>query len=559
MLHKFHSNPWYAVAFFIIVSWLASDMSWLGMEGIFFAVVGTGVTVVVTPLALRALQNEWRKMISGHPNRLDFIAAPSGYRRARYAESEEEAIVQSIVTPTPNRPLIPDKRQVTIEETLCDDEDEDNIVEAKQPPQIKQRLVPSGGYKTLNHPKRFEELSLDPRFPVPQDMAQIIERGFKPNRNSILLMETTDGHATEKISKLHHVGLAGSSGRGKTNTTRLIVSQLLACDAKVYMVNPNFAPVKHNGNRLEDWRPIAAKLQMPVARNAPEIAALLNYFMKIFKERREREQITPKRGADIFLVLGEWPVIVEEYPDAANIIGRLLRQSRQYGIHIIAEFQDALIATIKGNSGTRENYGTAYFFGGDLTTAKALLKLKDGTKIDNNGLGDKGAVYLKSFSTEAITGRVPFFSNKALYMLLGFPEDPVTDELVDEDEFYEEQEGDFEDDDETEQTMKLMNEFLGQDEESLMSLIENMPDQNQDINSSQAKTVRQPETPKTLVPIIPDKGRKAEDIDLNAAIAVYNTGKRSRYELAKIFGLGENQGRRLKEIIEARVGGSVGD
>jgi len=61
-----------------------------------------------------------------------------------------------------------------------------------------------------------------------------------------------------------------------------------------------------------------------------------------------------------------------------------------------------------------------------------------------------------------------------------------------------------------------------------------------------------------LTPIIPDKGRRAEDVDLNAAIAVFNTGKTSRYDLAKVFGLGESQGRKLKELIEAQVGESVG-
>jgi hypothetical protein len=320
------------------------------------------------------------------------------------------------------------------------------------------------------------------RFPEPQDMAEIIEQGFKPSRESILLMNTINGYATEKVSKLHHIGLGGSSGRGKTNTTRLITSQLLACGAKVYMVNPNFAPIKHNGNRLEDWRPIAAKLQQPVARNAPEIESLLNYFMRIFEERREREQLTPKRGADLFLVLGEWPVIVEEYPNAVKIISRLLRQSRQYGIHIIAEFQDALISTIGGSGGTRANYGTAFFFGGDVTTAKTLLSLPDGTKIDNTGLGDKGAVYLKSFSSQAVPGRVPFFSNKALYMLLGCIGESVTDELVDEDEFYEDEEDDFEDEEEeNEPALDALVAFLGKlDKKDLLNLIERLPDHSSD-------------------------------------------------------------------------------
>lgn len=407
------------------------------------------------------------------------------------------------------------------------------------------------------------------RFPEPQDMAEIIEHGFKPSRESILLMNTINGYATEKISKLHHIGLGGSSGRGKTNTTRLITAQLLACGAKVYMVNPNFAPIKHNGNRLEDWRPIAAKLQEPVARNADDIERLLNHFMKIFEERREREQLTPKRGADLFLVLGEWPVIVEEYPNAVKIIGRLLRQSRQYGIHVIAEFQDALISTIGGSGGTRANYGTAYFFGGDVTTAKTLLSLPDGVKIDNTGLGDMGAVYLKSFSSQAVPGRVPFFSNKALYMLLGCIGEPVTDEPVDEDEFYEDEEDDFEDEDdeglsEQEQlyedalkawgrgvrSAKGMQEALRLDFDEAQELLREMDElgliawKEERPNSVQAK----------VLPIIPEKGRRAEEIDINAAIAVYNAGNTSRYQLAKVFDLSENQGRKLKEIIELMAG-----
>ena len=406
------------------------------------------------------------------------------------------------------------------------------------------------------------------RFPEPQDMAEIIERGFKPSRESILLMNTINGYATEKISKLHYIGLGGSSGRGKTNTTRLITSQLLACGAKVYMVNPNFAPIKHNGNRLEDWRPIAAKLQEPVARNADDIERLLNHFMKTFEERREREQLTPKRGTDLFLVLGEWPVIVEECPDAVKIIGRLLRQARQYGIHVIAEFQDALIETIKGNSGTRANYGTAYFFGGDTTTAKTLLSLPDGVKIDNTGLGDKGAVYLKSFSSQAVPGRVPFFSNKALYMLLGCIGEPVTDELVDEDEFYEDEDDDFEDEEDEglseqeqlyEDALKAwgrgvrsvsgMQEALRLDFDETQELLEEMSSLGL-ITWQQERQV----PPAKLVPILPEKGRLAEEVPIEAAVVVYNSGSTSRYQLAKAFGLSENQGRKLKEIIESMAG-----
>jgi hypothetical protein len=57
-----------------------------------------------------------------------------------------------------------------------------------------------------------------------------------------------------------------------------------------------------------------------------------------------------------------------------------------------------------------------------------------------------------------------------------------------------------------------------------------------------------------VAPNLPEKGRMAEDVPLEAAIAVYNSGCTSRYQLAKAFGLSENQGRKLKEIIESQAG-----
>lgn len=422
---------------------------------------------------------------------------------------------------------------------------------------LRQNIVPPGGYKpnvdtepiaavSMQRKKGFKplppvvmqqqiELSLDPRFPVPIDMAKIIENGFCPTRKTIFLLNTPDGHATEAIRDLGHIGLAGSTGGGKTNINRLITSQLLYCGAKVFMINPNHAPVKRNGDRMEDWRPIMARLQAPVAREASEITALLNYFMKIFKDRQNREQITPKRGSDIFLVIGEWPVVVEECPEAVDKVSRLLRQARQYGIHILAEYQDALVKTIGGSSGTRANYGTVYFAGGDSTTAKVLLKPPEGVKLDLTGLGKNGAVYLRSHSHHAITGRVPFFSNKALYMLLGFPEDPVTDEIVSEDDFYEEDEEDIE------EIFAKMPDIRNDDGE--------LEEEDEDYPFSPS---RQSETPKLLVPIMPDKGPRAEDIDIDILIAVWNGGGNSIGKLQKIFKMTNHQAQLArKRVLES--------
>lgn len=108
----------------------------------------------------------------------------------------------------------------------------------------KKDRIPPGGFKPMTPiaPQQQVELSLDPRFPLPTDMAAILEKGFRPAKDSILLMKSSDGYVTEKISKLGHIGLAGETGGGKTNINRLLLAQLLYCGAKVFLINPNHAP-----------------------------------------------------------------------------------------------------------------------------------------------------------------------------------------------------------------------------------------------------------------------------------------------------------------------------
>ncbi len=302
-------------------------------------------------------------------------------------------------------------------------------------------MDPSTG-STHNHYELEEEeeeqnLLPPPRFPEPRDFAQVLET-FRPTEQNIFLLDTVNGPFTGPMNEIGHVALASPTGGGKTTTARMVISQILACGGEMYMVNPNYAPVKLNGNRLEDWRPIVARLKEPPAREFHEIEALFDRFLALVDERRLREQTSPKRGKDLYLFIGEWPAILAQAlaiskKKAEGItakLGRLLRETRQYGVHVISEFQDALVATIGGNSGVRENYRTAYYFGGDDRTAKVVLSLADGVKPDNTGLGKMGAAMFRFQSNAAIDGRVPFFSNRALYMLLGYPQDPVHDNVV---------------------------------------------------------------------------------------------------------------------------------
>ena len=292
-----------------------------------------------------------------------------------------------------------------------------------------------------------------PMYPPARDFAEVL-RSFQPSPKHIYLAETIERPVTSDMYELTHVGLGGKTGGGKTNMTRLLTGQLCYIEASVYLATPNFAQVKLNGHRLEDWRPIVTKLAVPPAQTTKEIAELLMAFWQTFENRKAQEKITPRRQADIYLVLGELPGIAARMDQwykeqkrkaelqrrqgidvpmprhPMEIVVMLLREARQYGVHIITEFQDALVNSIGLDSGARENLLTGVYYGGDLITAKLLLRLEKGEKVDERGIGVDGAAYIRTKKTPAQAARVPFFSNRSLYMLLGTPPDPMTDEEV---------------------------------------------------------------------------------------------------------------------------------
>lgn len=279
---------------------------------------------------------------------------------------------------------------------------------------------------------------LAPVYPEPQDFANVLQY-WRPSPESIYMLDTVNGPVTVPLAKTYHIGLAGPTGAGKTNVFRLQLAQALLCGAKVYLANPNFAPVKMNEKSVEDWRPIAAKVEGGmVAWRIEDMMQLLDDGIAELERRRLRQQSDPRPQEDVYYGFGEWPAIVsmvmfllgkKEADKVVGQLGRLLRESRQYNMHVLSEFQDALVQTIGGNSGLRENYRTIFYSGGDPTTAKALLDLKNGETVDETGLGQMGAFMLRCQSNRLARGRVPFFSNRALYMLLGEPELALPDKV----------------------------------------------------------------------------------------------------------------------------------
>jgi len=94
---------------------------------------------------------------------------------------------------------------------------------------------------------------------------------------------------------------------------------------------------------------------------------------------------------------------------------------------VVVAAQDFLIKNIGGDSGARDCYRTALYFGGDPVTCRALLDIQ-GTLPYEQDLGKDGLLVLRTRSTQVTQARAPFMSNRAIYELLGWPADPILDD-----------------------------------------------------------------------------------------------------------------------------------
>ena len=268
---------------------------------------------------------------------------------------------------------------------------------------------------------------LEQALPPPIDAYELLaSEQWTPSPGMLLLAIGAGGALIQvAITLAWHIALAGATGGGKTNQLRLLLAQLVRA-YEVYYVSPAFAPIKANH---EDWRQIEARLAGPVACDAIGIRARLQWAVEMYQYRQEQERAgdftwQPK---PIYLVIDEYIAVCKRYQGAAEDVSELLRFARQYQVFVVVASQDFLIKNIGGDSGARDCYRTALYFGGDPTTARALLDIT-GTLPYEQDLGKEGLLVLRTRSTQVSQARAPFMSNRAVYQLLGWPADPILDD-----------------------------------------------------------------------------------------------------------------------------------
>lgn len=254
-----------------------------------------------------------------------------------------------------------------------------------------------------------------PALPGPLTLGQVQAGGWAPTVGAILLGVGPAGALlTVPIGdQLCHVVTAGKTGSGKSNTLRLLLTQLAAVGAEYYICDPHFTPV--NPTTGEDWRALAlASAPRRALTGKGEIVALVDGLAAEVDARLTRWHAGTAPGPARFYLFEELPSLADADKDFMRKLGRLLREGRKLGLYVITAAQDMLISTVGGSAGLRSQFATVYYGGGDPYTARALLAVK---VAEPPG---RGVCWLRSVAdVEPRQVRVPLVTNADIAGLLG--------------------------------------------------------------------------------------------------------------------------------------------
>jgi transposase-like protein len=256
--------------------------------------------------------------------------------------------------------------------------------------------------------------------------SQVLTR-FTPSLDRLFLAVLPDDTPVFcAASDLCHVALAGATDGGKSSILRLLLSQLCHAGASVLLLNPHYTRYDLQADPPEDWTPFERYLvSNPMECRKYDV---IEFYLKqiaedLLPKRLEQYAHSKPLGKPYFLAIEELPAIVAQIKQAPEYLAKILREGRKVGIFLVTVAQDFLVSTIApgGGGAVRDCYRTAYYVGGDGTTAKVLLDVPVRV-LPESELG-RGTVLLRSSRValvkQARLARVPYVDNQALYRLLG--------------------------------------------------------------------------------------------------------------------------------------------
>jgi hypothetical protein len=274
-----------------------------------------------------------------------------------------------------------------------------------------------GSNQTLLAPVTTEYL------PEPYKFSDVLQN-WQPSKDGILLGKKHELITCPIGENLCHTLFTGNTDGGKTNDERLILIQLLYLQQVCFLCDRNYQRFRIDKKQdcVYDYTLIENQLAHEPIDTPKGTLQLLKYLISELDDRRIQRKKAIVHFKDMYVFIDELPALCADEPDIMEYVGRIVREARQYGIFFVGAAQDVLNKTLNNDNGAiRDNFLTNLYSGGDQTTAKLLLNLQNGEKLDEVGLGKYGAKYIraKGAGIEKVKARTPLADDLATKLLLG--------------------------------------------------------------------------------------------------------------------------------------------
>lgn len=229
------------------------------------------------------------------------------------------------------------------------------------------------------------------------------------------------------IDSMYHVFDVASSGRGKSNRARTIMMQVVEM-AQTYYINPFANTIKavKDDRKIEVWKPIYERLanRKPI-KTGEDIARLLRALLVEIQARNDLEEQDDLSWKDdvIFVFIDELPEVYARCREAPELLDRILRTGRQFGVFCWVFSQTAQVKDIGLSTSAQAQFMTRIYGGGDQTSASRVMK--GGVSTDQEKTLHAGGAGLTLMCAEGFAAseyvRAPLLTNEALFAYFGLP------------------------------------------------------------------------------------------------------------------------------------------
>jgi FtsK/SpoIIIE family/FtsK alpha domain len=342
------------------------------------------------------------------------------------------------------------------------------------------------------------------------------------------------------IAHAPHILIAGTTGGGKSMLLNVLIASLLTQatpeEVRLLMVDPKLVELTpYNG---------IAHLLYPVITDMSQVPQMLDEVIEGMEERyhifsrlgvrhiesyhKRRMEMMEERELpnlpSIVIIIDEFADLMmttTKEDDVEGKICRLAQKGRAAGMHLVIATQRPSVKVITGQ--IKANMPTAI-------ALKTKAEVDSRIILDQGGaeklLGNGDMLYLSPDTEEAVRIQGAYMTDADAEALTAFWRTDEPDEME----------------------LSLLGEDM-QERRETEQLEEESPYPDEPETETQLPKQEVP----LPTPIVQEKGPRAEDIDLAAAITLWNSGYNSDRELAKVFHMTKYQGNRLAGMIRNQV------